>query len=161
MAAPTPSEQLAQFIDKYSPEVANEGRAALKAMDRLVPGAVRMVYDNYNFLVVGFGPSERVSEAVLSLAFAPRWITLCFLQGGPKLPDPLKLLRGSGTRVRNVRLMSADDVKTKPIRALIAESLRRAAVPIDSNARGRLVIKSISAKQRPRRPVEKQRAVSR
>jgi len=86
MPAPTPQRQLESFISKYSPEVAREGRAAIKALERLVPGAVRMVYDNYNFLVVGFGPSERASEAVLSLAFAPRWISLCFLQGGPKLP---------------------------------------------------------------------------
>ena len=158
MPAPTPRKQLAQFIAKYSPKVASEGRAALKAMDRLVPGAVRLVYDNYNFLVVGYGPSERASEAVLSLAFAPRWIILCFLQGGPKLPDPHKLLRGSGTQVRNVRLASADDLDKPAIRALIAESLGRAKVAIDAKARGQLIIKSISAKQRPRRPVENKRA---
>jgi len=155
MPAPTPQRQLESFISKYSPEVAREGRAAIKALERLVPGAVRMVYDNYNFLVVGFGPSERASEAVLSLAFAPRWISLCFLQGGPKLPDPHKLLRGSGTVVRNVRLESAGDLNTPAIRALITESLRRAAMPIDPRAKGRLLIKSISGKQRPRRPVEK------
>ncbi|HEY5547002.1 MAG TPA: hypothetical protein VIK50_13195 [Gemmatimonadaceae bacterium] len=155
MPAPTPQRQLESFISKYSPEVAREGRAAIKALERLVPGAVRMVYDNYNFLVVGFGPSERASEAVLSLAFAPRWISLCFLQGGPKLPDPHKLLRGSGTVVRNVRLESASDLNTPAIRALITESLRRAAMPIDPRAKGRLLIKSISGKQRPRRPVEK------
>ena len=155
MPAPTPQRQLESFISKYSPEVAREGRAAIKALERLVPGAVRMVYDNYNFLVVGFGPSERASEAVLSLAFAPRWISLCFLQGGPKLPDPHKLLRGSGTVVRNVRLESAGDLNTPAMRALITESLRRAAMPIDPRAKGRLLIKSISGKQRPRRPVEK------
>jgi len=155
MPAPTPQRQLESFISKYSPEVAREGRAAIKALERLVPGAVRMVYDNYNFLVVGFGPSERASEAVLSLAFAPRWISLCFLQGGPKLPDPHKLLRGSGTVVRNVRLESAGDLNRPAIRALITESLRRAAMPIDPRAKGRLLIKSISGKQRPRRPVEK------
>lgn len=157
MPAPTPQRQLDSFISKYSPDVARDGRAALKMLQRLVPGAVRLVYDNYNFLVVGFGPSERASEAVLSLAFAPRWISLCFLQGGPDLPDPHKLLRGSGSRVRNVRLESAADLDKAAIRALITGSLRRAAVPIDSRAKGRLVIKSISAKQRPRRPVPKGR----
>lgn len=111
-----------------------------------------MVYDNYNFLVVGYGPSERASEAVLSIAFAPRWITLCFLQGGPRLPDPDKLLRGSGNVVRNVRLLSARDLSSAPVRALIDVALLRAAVPIVPRGRGKLVIKSISTKQRPRRP---------
>jgi len=149
---PTPQKQLASFLGKYSPEIQKEGREALRLMQRLVPGAVRLVYDNYNFLVVGYGPSEKASDAVLSLAFAPRWFHVCFLQDGPRLPDPHKLLRGSGTRVRNVKLNSARELSTPPVRALIAESLRRARVPIDPGSRGRLVIKSISAKQRPRRP---------
>ena len=151
MPAQSAERQLAQFISKYSPAVAKEGRAALKAMQRLVPGATRMVYDNYNFLVIGYGPSERASEAVVSLAFTPRWVPLCFLQAGTRLPDPHKLLRGSGTRVRNVRLGAAKDLEKPAVRALLRESLGRATIPIDPRARGRLVIKSISAKQRPRR----------
>jgi hypothetical protein len=117
-----------------------------------VPGAVELVYDNYNWLVVGFGPSERASDAVLSIVFAPRWISLCFLQHGPRLPDPHGLLRGSGKRVRNVRLESAKDLATPPVQSLIKEALARAAVPIDPRGRSRLVIRSVSAKQRPRRP---------
>ena len=152
MPATTPQKQLASFLAKYSPEIQKEGRDALRLMQRLVPGAVRLVYDNYNFLVVGYGPTEKASEAVLSLAFAPRWFNICFLQDGPRLPDPHKLLRGSGRRVRNVKLTSARELSTPPVRALIAESLRRAHVPIDPRRRGQLVIKSVSAKQRPRQP---------
>ena len=149
---PTPQAQLDGFIRKYSPAVAKEGRATVAKMRKLVPGAVQLVYDNYNFLVVGFGPTERASDAVLSIAFAPRWIVLCFLQGGPKLPDPHKILRGSGSTVRNVRLMSATDLDAAPVRALIAVALSRTRVPFAPTGRGRLIIKSISAKQRPRRP---------
>jgi hypothetical protein len=137
---------------KYSPEVAANGRVALRKLRALVPGAVQLVYDNYQFLVVGFGPSEKASDAVLSLVFAPRWLSVCFLQNGPRLPDPKKLLRGSGNVVRNVRLESAKDLDTPPIRALISAALDRARVPINPKGRGRLVIKSISARQRPRRP---------
>jgi len=151
-AAKSSRTQLEGFISKYSPEVAAQGRAALVTLRRLVPGAVELVYDNYNFLVVGFCPAERASDAVLSLVFAPRWISICFLQAGHALPDPDGLLRGSGTRVRNVRLESAKDLDTPAVRALIKEGLARARVPIDGSQRRRLVIRSISAKQRPRRP---------
>lgn len=152
-ATKSPRLQLAGFISKYSPEVAREGRSALAKLRRLAPGAVELVYDNFNWLVVGFCPSERASYAVLSLVFTPRWITLCFLQNGPKLPDPDGLLRGSGKRVRNIRLESAKDLDKPAVRSLINEALARASVPIDEGGRGRLVIRSISAKQRPRRPV--------
>ena len=97
-------------------------------------------------------PSERASQAVLSIVVFPRWVTLCFLQSGPALRDPNRLLKGSGTRVRSIPLTSAADLDTAPIRALIAEALERASVPIDGSARRRLVIKSISPKQRARRP---------
>jgi hypothetical protein len=152
VTAGTPRLQLEGFIAKYSPEVAKDGRVALAKLRRLVPGAVQLVYDNYNFLVVGFGPSERASEAVLSLVFAPRWVSVCFLQDGPKLPDPDGLLRGSGSQVRNVRLESAKDLDKPAVKALIKTALGRARVPIDRKATGSLIIKSISAKQRPRRP---------
>jgi hypothetical protein len=62
----TPGVRLAGFISKYSPAIAAEGRAALETLRRLVPGAVELVYDNYNGLVVGFSGSDRPSDAILS-----------------------------------------------------------------------------------------------
>lgn len=151
-SAKSPQAQLDSFLAKYSPTIAAGGRDALARTRRLVPGAVELVYDNYNALVIGFGPSERASEAVVSLALFPRWVTLCFLQGGPQLPDPNGLLKGSGSVARHIVLESAADLDKPAIRSLIAAALERASVPIDGSGRRRLVIKSISAKQRPRRP---------
>ena len=148
----SPAAQLQRFLGKYSPATAAEARAALAHMRRLVPGAVEMVYDNYNALVIGFGPTERASEAVLSLAVFPRWVTLCFIQNGPEIPDPAALLKGSGNVVRHVRLGSAKDLDKPAIRTLVKNALALADVPIDPAGHRRMIIKSISAKQRPRRP---------
>jgi hypothetical protein len=148
-----PRSRLDTFIAKYAPDVAEEGRTALTILRRLVPGAIELVYDNYNGLVVGFSPTEKPSHAVVSLLFAPRWLTLCFLQHGPDLTDRHHLLRGSGTRVRHLRLDSAKALETTAVRALIAEALARADVPFDPRAHRRLVIRSVSARQRPRRSV--------
>lgn len=147
----SPAAQFEDFLRKYSPAVAADTRAALTRLRKLVPGAVEMVYDNYNALVVGFGPTERASDAVLSLAIFPRWLTLCFIQNGPQIPDPHRLLKGTGNVVRHVRLGSPKDLETPAIRALVKEALALAAVPLDPRARRGMVIKSISAKQRPRR----------
>jgi hypothetical protein len=40
---------------------------ALAKMRARLPGAVELVYDNYNALAIGFGPTERTSEAVFSI----------------------------------------------------------------------------------------------
>jgi hypothetical protein len=144
--------QLAGFIRKYSPALAREGRAALARMRRLVPGAVQMVYDNYNGLVVGFGATDRASDAVVSILMLPDHVTLCFIDDAPSLPDPQRLLKGSGNVVRHIRLASARDLDKPAVRALIREAVKRSDVRFDPRQRGKLVIKSISAKQRPRRP---------
>lgn len=121
-------------------------------MRKIVPGGVEFVYDNYNALVFGFGPSDRPSEAVLSLAIMPRWVTLCFLKGA-KLSDPQKLLRGSGNIVRNIHLSSPSHLDDPEVRALIDQSISNARPQFSGRAgKQQTVIKSISAKQRARRP---------
>jgi hypothetical protein len=123
----------------------------LRKLRARLPGAVQMVYDNYNALVIGFGPSDRASEAILSIALYPRWVNLFFLQG-VKLPDPQKRLLGAGSTVRRVLLESPATLDEPAVEALVQAALARAKKPIDAKAKGRLVIRAISAKQRPRRP---------
>jgi hypothetical protein len=143
--------QLDSFIDKFTPGVAALTRALLSKMKARVPGATILVYDNYNALAIGFGPNEKAGQAVLSLAVMPRWVTLCFLRG-VGLPDPRRLLKGSGSRVRHVRLLTSESFDDAAVQDLITAALERAEPPIDPAARQQLIIKSISAKQRARRP---------
>ena len=81
MTPPTAAAQLRTFLAKYTPAMHAEMKAAHAKMRKLVPGAVEMVYDNWNGLVIGFGPTERASEAVLSIVAAPEHVTLCFRKG--------------------------------------------------------------------------------
>jgi hypothetical protein len=143
--------QLDSFIDKFTPEVAELTRVLLAKMKARIPGATILVYDNYNALAIGFGPSEKTSHAILSIAVYPRWPSLFFLQGAG-LPDPHGLLQGSGSRVRHIRMPTAEAFDNPRVQALIAEALERADVPIDPAAPQRLIIKSVSPNQRRRRP---------
>jgi hypothetical protein len=147
----SPQKQLGIFLDRYEPAIAALGRAALAKMSERLPGAVQLVYDNYNALVIGFGPNERASDALFSIALYPRWVNLFFLYGA-FLPDPDKLLEGSGKQVRSIRLKDTATLNEAPVQALIATALRQSDVPFDTAVPTRIVIKSISDKQRPRRP---------
>ncbi|HEX6626888.1 MAG TPA: hypothetical protein VF105_02935 [Gemmatimonadaceae bacterium] len=149
---PSPARQIASFLAKYDPKVAAAAKASRTRLRKIVPGGTEFVYDNYNALVFGYGPSERPSEAVLSLAIMPQWVTLCFLKGA-KLSDPKKLLRGSGNIVRNVRLSSPGHLDQRDVRALVDQAIAAANPGFFGKPGGQhTVIKSISAKQRPRRP---------
>ena len=145
--------QLAAFLDRFTPEIAAEARAARRAIRSLLPSATELVYDNYNALVIGYGPSDQSSGAFLSLALYPRWVTLFFLQGAA-LPDPEGLLEGNGSTGRGIRLTGgAADLSKPAIGKLIAAAITTAKVPLAANTKsGGLVIKAISEKLRPRRP---------
>src|SRR3954452_8201517 len=143
--------ELAGFVAKFSPEMQGRIRACRAKLQTRLPDAVELVYDNYNFLVIGFGPTRRASDAILSLAAHARGVNLCFLQRGPELPDPTSILRGSGKVVRNVALDSPDDLDRPDVSALIDAALGLAATPLDASNVGDLFIKWVPPKQRPRR----------
>ena len=152
MRAKSPAAQLGGFLAKFTPAVAASARAALARMRKRLPGAIELVYDNYNALAIGFGPTERASDAVFSIAVFPRWVSLFFLQSATGLPDPQGVLKGTGKQVRHIVLGSPEDLDSPAIRALMKEALARGDVGFDRTARNRIVIKSVSAKQRPRVP---------
>jgi hypothetical protein len=151
MKAKSPEKQLDGFIAKYSPEIGELARAALARMRARLPGAIELVYDNYNALAIGFSPTERTSDAIFSIALWPRWVSLFFLQGAG-LPDPSRLLKGSGKVARHIVLENADALDKPAVQQLIANALDRARVPLAGTGESRLIIKSVSPKQRPRRP---------
>ena len=153
MSKKSAAAQLAGFLAKYTPAIRTQASAILAKMRGRLPGAVEIVYDNYNALVIGFGPTERPSEAIFSIVIYPRWVTLCFLHGA-KLFDPQRRLKGSGKQVRHIVLEDVALIETPEIDELIALALELSSVPIDATKRRRLIIKSESATQRPRRPAK-------
>jgi hypothetical protein len=153
MKKKSPEDQLAGFIRRYAPEIAEMAHAARSKLQELLPGAVEMVYDNYNAAVIGFGPTDRPSEAILSLVLYPRWINVCFLHGA-KLSDPLKLLTGNGKQVRSLRLRDAGQLDTAPVCALIEQAVEQSTVSFDETMPHQLVIRFVSPTKRSRRPTK-------
>ncbi|ALL14565.1 DUF1801 domain-containing protein [Caulobacter henricii] len=146
-----PETQLAGFIARFTPDIAACGTEVLARLAARIPEAERLVYDNYNALAVGFGPDERASTVILSVAFYPRWVSLFFMQGAG-LDDPHGILKGQGSTVRHVVLTQAGDLDRPEISTMIDQALVKAKKPLPVDGQGRLLIKSVSARQRPRRP---------
>lgn len=143
--------QLETFLVRYLPAVAATGRGAIKWLRARLPGCDVLVYDNFQALAVGFSPDGKTGSGIFSVALYPRWVNFFFLQGAG-LTDREGLLQGSGSAVRHIRIERPEDLDQPAIRALIDQALLAAKVPYDPARASQLVIKSISAKQRPRRP---------
>ena len=147
-------QQLNRFIAKFEPKNQALLRAIRRALRRRFPTAYELVYDNYNFFVIGYSSTERASDSIISIAAGASGVGLCFIQGA-KLPDPKKVLLGSGKQTRFIRLESPQVLERSEVKALLAAAVKMAKTPLPTGGRGNLVIKSISAKQRPRRRVPK------
>ncbi|HEV8427618.1 MAG TPA: hypothetical protein VGQ41_06875 [Pyrinomonadaceae bacterium] len=147
----TPAKQLTAFIAKFDPSVAKLVRSARSVLRKRFPTAIELVYDNYNALAIGYSTSERVSDVLFSLAVYPRWVDLYFMYGR-SLPDPKRLLQGSGKQGAFVRLYDPSMLDHGPVQLLLEAAVQNANSPLPAKGKGYTVIKSISAKQRPRRP---------
>jgi hypothetical protein len=142
--------QLKSFIEKFEP--ANEAliRSVRAILRKRMPTANEMVWDNYNFFVIGYSPTERPSDAIVSIAADANGVGLAFYWGST-LPDPHKILLGSGVQNRFLRLESKDTLKRSEVDAVIAAAIAQCKAPLAAHGKGKLIIRSVSAKQRPRR----------
>jgi hypothetical protein len=146
----TPERQLTGFIAKFEPRHQTLIRQVRAALRKRLRTAHELVYDNYNFFVIGYSPSERPSDAILSIAAGASGVGLCFLRGAT-LPDPARILLGSGKQTRFIRLDSVNVLDEPAVRALVDAAVKQSRVPLRSDGTSRLIIRSISAKQKPRR----------
>jgi hypothetical protein len=88
------------------------------------------------------------------MAAAANGVGLCFLHGAT-LPDPEKILLGSGNQTRFIRLDSVNVLKRPEVDALIASAVAQCKTALPAGGKGKLIIRAVSRKQRPRRKSRK------
>ncbi len=146
----TANKQMESFIAKFDPAIGKLIRQCRSAMRKRFPTANELVYDNYNFFVIGYSATERPSDCVVSLAANAKGIGLSFYRGAT-LADPHRVLEGSGSQNRFVRLDGVKTLSRPEILQLIDAAEAQASPGFPGRGRGKLIIRSISEKQRPRR----------
>ena len=146
----TAAQQLEGFVGKFAPPMAQRIRECRAALRKRFPTAHELVYDNYNFFVIGYCTTERPSDCVVSLAAQAKGVVLNFYYGAT-LPDPGGILQGSGKQNRFVRLdQGAATLRLPEVEQLMAAAAGVAEPPFATAGNGKLIIRSVSEKQRPR-----------
>jgi hypothetical protein len=136
-AAASGEQQLAAFIKKFDSKNAALIRSVRKVLRKHLPTANDC-------------STERPSDCILSIAAGANGVGLSFYYGAT-LPDPRKLLLGSGSQNRFIRIESLATLARPEVDELIAAAIAQAKRPLPESGRGKLIIRSISRKQRPRR----------
>jgi hypothetical protein len=144
--------QVEGFIDKFDPPMARQIRACRAAVRKRLPTTIELVYDNYNFFVIGYSSTERPSDCIVTLASNAKGVGLSFYYGST-LPDPAGILQGSGTQNRFVRLRGPETLREPPVAALIDAAVAQADPAPARSGGGYTIVRSIAARQRPRRPI--------
>jgi hypothetical protein len=150
----TPAAQLRAYIDKLDPKIQKLFRSVRASVRKRLPTANELAYDYSHALVIGYAPADRGIDSILAIHASATGVSLYFSQG-PQLPDPKGLLRGSGKQVRFIQLEAASELAHPDVEALIAATIAQARVPLPAHGKGSLIIKSESAKKRPRRKTSK------
>lgn len=122
-----------------------------------LPSAHELVYEYRDFLVISYSPNEHGYEGVLALRAAASGVSLWF-HHGDELPDPERLLLGSGKQTRSIHLESASTVARPAVARLVDVAIARNRVPFTVTGRGPVVIRSASASKRRSRRIARARA---
>jgi len=146
----TPEAQLRIFIEDFDLKEQKLIRSVRSAVRKRFPTAHELVYDYNTFFVINYSPTEHPLDGIVTIAARPDGVRL-YLMHGPRVPDPKKLLEGSGKQTRFIRVETARRLAHPDVEALIAATIDLASVPLPSKGRGRVVIKTVSAKRKPRR----------
>jgi hypothetical protein len=150
----TPEAQLRASIDKLDPEHQKLFRSVRAAVRKRFPTANELAYDYGHALVISYAPADRGIEGIVAIRADATGVSLYFNQG-PLLPDPKGLLRGSAKRTRFIPVEAAGRLAHPDVEALLAAAVAQARVPLPSQGKGHLLIKSDGAAKPPRRKPSK------
>lgn len=147
-----PPDELHRFLSAFGAEVAGLFLATRRAVLSAAPQANELIYDAYNAVSAAYSFSGRLKEAFCHVAAYSGHVNLGFNRSA-ELPDPARLLVGSGARIRHVRIAAAADLRAPAVRALLRAAVRQgrglvAGTPVS----GRSTIRpTTGATRRPRR----------
>jgi len=142
--------QLRTLGDKFAPAHLRLIGAMRRELRKRLPTAHEVVYEYKDFFVISYSPNERGYEGVLAIRASANGVRLYFNRG-KELPDPAKLLQGSGNQTRWIHLEGASTLARPAVALLIDEAMARNRVPFARTGRGPAVIRSVSDQQRRRR----------
>lgn len=142
---------LRRFLAAFDPAIGRLFLAARAAVLAAAPQAHELIYDAFNAVTAAYTFSGRLAEAFCHVAAYPRHVNLGFNHGAA-LPDPSRILVGSGVRIRHVRLATLADLRAPAVRALPRAAVTQGRASVDRGpVRGRSSIRpTTGVKRRPR-----------
>jgi hypothetical protein len=142
--------RLRTLIARLAPAHQRLTGALRRWLRQRLPAAHELVYEYSDCLVISYSPNERGYEGVLAIRASANGVRL-YLNRGKGLPDPDKMLRGSGKQARWIPIEDTSTLARPAVVDLIGQAIARHRPPFVSTGPGPVVLRSDSARQRGRR----------
>lgn len=122
----------AALVAPYPPPIAELAKAARQYVIDFMPGVYEIVWPVMKVAGYGTGP-KKLSEHFVWIAPYAKHVVFGFYYGG-ELPDPRRLLEGTGATMRHVKLRSATDLATPGLRDLLVAASTHRVPPLRDDA---------------------------
>lgn len=116
--AQSPPKELLKFLrpfDRGTRELALALRRVV--LEEMAP-CHENIYDAYNAVALGYGPTDRLSDGICHIAVYTKHVNLGFNRGA-LLDDPQGLLKGSGKWIRHITIKTLADLVRPEIKAYL------------------------------------------
>jgi hypothetical protein len=106
-----------EIVSSVSPHARQLAEAARDLIREVYPAIVEVPWPKQRVIGYGVGP-KKMSEHFCYISVSRDHINLGFMYGA-ELPDPEKLLEGSGKLLRHVRITELDQLSKPAVRQLL------------------------------------------
>ncbi len=135
------------LVTRHAPAHPRLVDATRKWVRARLPTAHEIVYEYRDCFVISYAQNDHGYEGVLAIRASLKGLSL-YLSPGKGLPDPAKLLQGTGKLVRFINLEDASTLARADLASLVDAALARNPVPYPPQGGGAVVIRATAASQR-------------
>ncbi len=120
-----PPPELIRFLNPYDRAIQQLALSLRSLVLEEMAPCHENIYDAYNAVAIGYGPTDRVKDGVLHIAVYAGHVNLGFNHGAA-LADPLGTLKGTGKQIRHLTIKTPADLERPEIRSYIRRARKLA-----------------------------------
>jgi hypothetical protein len=140
-----PDPQLLGFLEPYGRHISDLALALREIILEEAPDASESIYQVYT-VAIWFGFSGKMKDMFCYIATATSHVNLGF-PSGASMPDPNRVLEGTGKKMRHIKFASLAEVERSFVRRYIQAAMELAA-PAGAQGSGQSVVKSSLAEKK-------------
>ncbi len=129
----TADQQIAAFLASYSAEINAFAQALRVYLKQETKPAYELAGVSAQSFNIGYGFTTKAWDCYCAIIVYRKHINIS-LPSGASLSDPERLLHGTGSRIRHLKISELKDVQTPAVKMLLTEARKNALAAVEGSA---------------------------